>query len=76
MSKKPLSTQKASQNITPVPSSDAIEPQEEEDQEDVTVRDKKSNGLPSPVTPADTVSVAKGKAMDDYTSYSSPSRKV
>jgi hypothetical protein len=75
VSKKPFSAPKLAQNLTPVPSSDAVDAEDEEDQEDVTVGAKKNNGLPSPVTPADVASETKAKDMD-YTSFSSPSRKV
>lgn len=73
--KQSFSAPKPAQDLTPVPSSDAVDAENEEDQEDVTVGANKSNGLPSPVTPADATTETKAKDMD-FTSFSSPSRKV
>lgn len=71
---KPAFTKTSStKNITPVPSSDAIDPPSDDEMEDISA--EVHNGLPSPLTPAKTNVLQAGKS-NAATDFSSPSRKV
>ena len=75
--KKPSVT--SSQSLTPAPSSDAVEEKDEEtDVKPIKVDgNHKSNGLPSPITPASAVTIDKS-TVDEIApkGFYSPSRKV
>ena len=69
------------QSLTPAPSSDPIEHEEEANGPAIasvarTDAKPKSTGLPSPVTPAVEKSSAKGSTFKPASSFYSPSRKV
>lgn len=71
-----LSTKKRPSNVTPVPSSDALEPPSSQENQDAIGASLKvvAKHLPSPVTPAELV--VKQAAAPASTLPSSPSRKV
>ncbi|KAL9118569.1 MAG: hypothetical protein Q9187_004880 [Circinaria calcarea] len=68
----------ATQSLTPLPSSDALDGMlEDEDDEVVTSNDKpKMNGLPSPITPAAVASTGNPTSVGNGLVFSSPSRKA
>ena len=71
------STTHSLQSLTPAPSSDAPEPNAEEQQDDVSSKKAiRSNALPSPVTPVDIAAKVSQKNARNHSGFSSPSRKV
>lgn len=72
--KKPAFKKTTVKNITPVPSSDAVDPSSSQENENGGIpKEVADNGLPSPTTPAKKVQAVNGHAM---AFGSSPSRKV
>jgi DNA mismatch repair protein MSH6 len=73
--KKPAFTKAKAQNVTPVPSSDAVEAPSSQEDTSKDISDEVEIGLPSPLTPAKSNSkqVVNGQNAVDF---SSPSRKV
>lgn len=79
LTKKLLSKSESTQSLTPAPSSDAVDPDEADEDEEMqgSSMPRKTDGLPSPVSPADgAVEEQAAGDLDGLTSFGTPSRKV
>ena len=74
-SKKSTFTKAKAQNVTPVPSSDPVDPSSSQENAVNGEADEVDNGLPSPLTPAKS-GVMQNVGANTLGQFSSPSRRV